>query len=63
MDIAQTAVRGDLFNPPSYLPFVSHYVVVAALALFVDKPLFHRVMAWYLLLTTIGWSFIVRLFL
>jgi hypothetical protein len=63
MDIAQTWVRGDLFSPRTYLPFVGHYIVVALLALYVNKPLFHRVMAWYLLVTTISWSFIERLFL
>ena len=63
LDIAQTAARGGLFDPPAYLPFVGHYVLVASVALYVDKPIFHRVMAWYLLLTTISWSFIVRLFL
>ena len=61
MDIVQTGARGDLFELAAYLPFVGHYVVVALLALFVDKPIFHRVRAWYLLLTTISWSFIVRL--
>lgn len=63
MDIAQTAVRGDLFTPPTYLPFVSHYVIVASLALFIDKPMFHRIMAWYLLASTLTWSFVERLFL
>lgn len=63
MDIAQTAARGDAFDPPLYLPFVGHYIVVALLALYVNKPMFHRIMAWYLLLTTVSWSLIVRLFL
>lgn len=61
MDIAQTWVRGDLFNPPTYLPFVAHYIVVVSLALYINKPVFHRVMAWYLLLTTVSWSVIQRL--
>ena len=61
--VIRSIYRGDPFDPPAHLPFVSHYVVVALLALFVDKPLFHRIMAWYLLLTTITWSFVERLFL
>jgi len=63
MDILQTAVRGDLFELWSYLPFVLHYIVVSLIAIFINKPGFHRWMAWYLLLTTMSWSFIVRWFL
>ena len=63
MDIVQTWARGDLFDQPAYLPFVSHYVVMATLALYINKPMFHRIMAWYLLLSTVSWSFIVRLVL
>jgi len=61
MDIVQTATRGDLFTLPAYLPFVGHYILVSLVALYVNKPMFHRVMAWYLLLTTISWSLIARL--
>jgi hypothetical protein len=63
LDIAQTSVRGDLFNPPAYLPFVSHYIVVSMIAIFINKKMFHRVLAWYLLLVTITWTFIQRFFL
>ena len=63
MDILQTAARGDLFSPRAYLPFVSHYVVVSSLAIFVNKPQFHRLMAWYLFLSTATWTFVVRRFL
>ncbi|MEJ2128044.1 MAG: hypothetical protein P8X81_04275 [Woeseiaceae bacterium] len=63
MDMVQTWARGSLFDPPAYLPFVVHYLLMASLALYVNKPMFHRVMAWYLLLSTVSWSFIVRLFL
>jgi len=63
MDILQTAARGDLFTPWFYLPFVSHYVVVCLLAIFINKPGFHRWMAWYLFLSTVIWSFAVRRFL
>jgi len=30
LDIVQTAVRGELFQPPIYLPYVLHYAVPAA---------------------------------
>ena len=63
MDIVQTAARGALFMPWYYLPFVLHYVVVALLAIFVNKPGMHRAVAWYLLLVTASWSFVVRRFL
>ena len=63
MDIVQTAARGDLFDLPAYLPFVGHYIAMALLALYVNKPLFHRIMAWYLFLSTASWSLIVRMFL
>ncbi len=63
MDIVQTWARGSLFDQPAYLPFVSHYIVMAALALYVNKPVIHRVMAYYLLISTISWSFVVRLVL
>jgi len=34
MDIAQTAMRGDIFRPWYYLPFVLHYTALALIALF-----------------------------
>ena len=63
MDIVQTAARGDLFTPWTYLPFVSHYIVVSLFALALNKPGFYRWMAWYLLLSTTTWAFVVRRFL
>ena len=63
MDIVQTAARGELFTPPTYFPFVGHYVVFCLVAVFVNKPALHRWMAWYFLIITISWSFIVRGFL
>ncbi len=62
-DILQTAARGDAFTPWIYLPFVSHYVAVPILAIFVNKPGFHRWTAWYLFLSMAIWSFAVRRFL
>jgi len=37
LDIAQTALRGDLFSPPIYLPFVLHYALLAAIGIVVSN--------------------------
>ena len=63
MDIGQTGARGALFAPWFYLPYVLHYIAVCLLAIFLNKPGFHRWSAWYLLVVTASWSFIVRRFL
>ena len=62
-DVLQTWARGDLFNPPIYLPFVLHYIVVSLVAIVINKSAFHRWMAWYLLVSTATWSFVVRRFI
>jgi hypothetical protein len=63
MDILQTWARGGLFTPWTYLPFVLHYIVFSLVAIGVNKPGFHRFMAYWLLASTIVWSFVVRRFL
>jgi hypothetical protein len=63
MDILQTAARGALFKPWYYLPFVAHYAVVALLTIFINKAGMHRWVAWYLLVVTASWAFVVRRFL
>ena len=63
LDILQTTLRGSLFTVWTYLPFVSQYVLVAAIAAGVNKPLFYRGAAWWLLIVTILWSFGERRFL
>jgi hypothetical protein len=62
-DILQTAARGDIFSPWYYLPFVSHYALLALAAIFIQKPIFHRWLPWYFLVTLSIWSFVVRRFL
>lgn len=62
-DIAQTAARGDLFNPPFYLPFVLQYTVLSGVAIFFRHPLFHKFLAWYFLVSMFFWALIVRRFL
>ena len=62
-DILQTAARDDVFSPWYYLPFVSHYALLALVAIFIQKPIFHRWLPWYFLVTLSIWSFVVRRFL
>ncbi len=62
-DILQTAARGDAFSPWFYLPFVLHYIALALLAVFVNRPSLHRWIAWYFLVSIAVWSFVVRRFL
>ncbi|MFQ5546673.1 MAG: hypothetical protein ACE5FV_00165 [Woeseia sp.] len=63
MDILQTAARGGLFVPWYYLPFVLHFALLALLGVFLQKPVFHRWLAWYFLIVIVVWSLIVRRFL
>ncbi len=63
MDILQTAARGDVFSPWFFLPFVLHYIALALIAIFVNRPSLHRWIAWYFLLSVAVWSFVVRRFL
>lgn len=60
LDIAQTAWRGDLFNPPIYLPFVLHYLILAAIGIVVDSPRYQRFLAWWVLISLTVWSLVVR---
>ena len=62
-DILQTAARDDLFSPWYFLPFAGHYILLALVVIFVDKPKLDRWIAWYLLSSIITWSFVVRRFL
>jgi len=60
LDIAQTALRGDLFNPPFYLPFVLHYMALSAIGMVVADPRYQKFWAWYLLISATTWSLLVR---
>ncbi len=62
-DVLQTAARGDVFSPWYYLPFVLHYVFLALIAIFLQKPALHRWLPWYFLVSMVVWSFVVRRFL
>jgi hypothetical protein len=63
MDILQTAARGDVFSPWYFLPFVLHYIALALLVIFVNRPNLHRWIAWYFLVSIAVWSLVVRRFL
>jgi hypothetical protein len=63
LDVTQTAIRGDIFHPIWYLPFVGHYAVFASIALLFRRRGYDRFFAWYLLITALAWSLIVRRYL
>ncbi len=63
MDMLQTGLRGDLFDPWYYLVYVGHFVVVLFVGILVPTRGFHRILAWFLLIGIILWSFIERRFL
>jgi hypothetical protein len=62
-DILQTAMRGGLFHPVWYLPFVGHYAALSAVGLAVRRRGYDRFFAWYQLITILAWSLLVRRFL
>jgi hypothetical protein len=59
-DVAQTAARGQLFEPAIYLPFVVHYALLAAIGIPVSSRRYHNFVAWYFLITLVLWSVLVR---
>jgi hypothetical protein len=60
LDIAQTAVHGDLFHPILYLPFVGQYAVLAIAGLITHRRGYDRFFAWYQLITLLLWALVVR---
>ena len=63
LDIALTAIRGDLFHPIWYVPFVGQYAVLAGGGLVAGRRGYDRFFAWYLLITLLIWSLVVRRYL
>ena len=63
LDYAQTAVRGELFSSPYYVPFTLHYIVLASIAVYLQSERFYRITAWYFLISFFSWALIVRRFL
>ena len=62
-DILQTAMRGGLFHPVWYLPYVGHYALLSAAGLALRRRGYDRFFAWYQLITILVWSLLVRRFL
>lgn len=63
LDILQTYVRGDLFDPWYYLPFVLHYAFLSIIGFYVDTNRFHRFLGWWFLIVSVVWALIVRKYL
>lgn len=63
LDMAQTAVRNDLFSSPYYLPFTLQYIVLAVIAMKVKTQRFYLFTAWYFVITFFTWAMVVRRFL
>ena len=63
LDITQTAIRGELFHPVWYLPYASHYTLIAGAGLIARRRGYDRFFAWYLLITLLIWSLGVRRYL
>ena len=62
-DILQTAMRGGLFHPVWYLPYVGHYAVLSAVGMSLRRRGYDRFFAWYQLITILAWSLFFRRFL
>ena len=60
LDIAQTAVHGELLQPIWYVPFVGHYALLAGVGLIVRRRGYDRFFAWYQLVTLLVWALVVR---
>jgi hypothetical protein len=60
LDIAQTALRDDLLNPPIYLPFVLQYALLSAIGMRVDGRRYQSIFAWWVLISLVVWSLLVR---
>ncbi len=60
LDAAQSAVRGALFSPPLYLPFIAHHFILAGAGLWVRRPVYHWVYAVYFLVSMFAWALVFR---
>lgn len=63
VDIALTALCGDVFDPPIYLPFALHFCALGVVGLFVTSQRFHIGLAGYVLGIGLTWSLVARRFL
>jgi len=62
-DTTQTAMRGRLFSPVYYLPFVGQYALLAIISISTRNELLRRIIAWWFLISIAAWSLVVRRFL
>src|SRR5256885_7382510 len=60
LDITQTAIHGQIFQPVWYLPYVGHYAILAGCGLVARRRGYNLFFAWYLLITLLIWSLVVR---
>jgi hypothetical protein len=60
LDIAQTAVHGELFQPVWYVPFAGQYALLAGVGLIAHRRAYDRFFAWYQLVTLLVWALVVR---
>src|SRR5213596_1147176 len=63
LDLAQTAVHGELFQPVWYVPFVGQYALLAGGGLILNRRGYDRFFAWYQLVTMLVWALVVRRYL
>jgi hypothetical protein len=63
LDVVQTAIRGELFRPIWYFPYIAHYAIIAGGGLCVRRRGYDRFFAWYLLITLLVWALVVRRYL
>ncbi len=59
-DIGLTALRGDLLDPPQYLPFVGHFVVLGIMGMSIRARRFQLFLAGYVLIISLVWSLLAR---
>ena len=63
LDIAEGAIRGELFDPWYYLLFMGGIMVLAAIPLVMPRPAVVHAMGWILFVIILSWSAGVRTFL
>lgn len=59
-DIAQTAFRGDLLDPPGYLPFVVHLIVLGGIGMVTKSRRYQLFLASYILFVGLYWALMAR---
>src|SRR6266700_5662875 len=60
LDVAQTAVRGELFQPVWYVAFAGQYALLASGGLIASRRGYDRLFVWYQLVTLLLWALVVR---